>query len=417
MNSPAYSLACQIYGAFGVDPESALDALSKTPISLHCWQGDDVGGFEKKGMALGGGLAVTGHYPGKARSPEELRSDLTRALALLPGRHRVNLHASYGDVVGRGIDRDAYGIEHFQGWVDWAKAEGLGLDFNPTYFSHPLAADGLTLSHPDPRVRQFWIDHGIACRRIASEMGQQLGSPAVTNFWIPDGSKDTPIDRHGPRRRLEESLDAIFAEPIAPELNLDAVEAKLFGIGSESYVVGSHEFYLGYAITRRKLLCLDAGHFHPTENLADKISSVMSFVPGILLHASRGVRWDSDHVVALDDATRAIFEEVVRGNFLERTRIGLDFFDASINRIAAWVIGARSVLKALLLALLEPAAMLRKFEGEGDGAGRLALLEETKALPFGAVWNEHCERHGVPPGLAWLDEVRKYERETLAARK
>ena len=417
MTSPAYSLARETYGVFGVDPEAALAALSKAPISLHCWQGDDVGGFERTGMAPGGGLAVTGHYPGKARSPEELRSDLTRALTLLPGWHRVNLHASYGEVAGRGIDRDAYEIKHFQGWVDWAKAGGLGLDFNPTYFSHPLAADGLTLSHPDARVRQFWIEHGIACRRIATEMGRQLGSPAVTNFWIPDGSKDILIDRKGPRRRLEESLDAIFADLMEPELNLDAVEAKLFGIGSESYVVGSHEFYLGYAITRRKLLCLDAGHFHPTESLADKISSVLAFVPGVLLHASRGVRWDSDHVVALDDPTRAIFEEVVRGDFLSRTRIGLDFFDASINRVAAWVIGARSVLKALLLALLEPAAMLRKLEDEGDGAGRLALIEEAKALPFGAVWNEHCERHGVPPGFGWLDEVRKYERQTLAARE
>jgi len=416
MTPSAFSLARETYGALGVDPEAALDALSKVAISLHCWQGDDVCGFERLGMALGGGLAVTGQYPGKARSPEELRSDLTRALALLPGRHRVNLHASYGEVAGRGIDRDAYGIEHFQGWVDWAKAGGFGLDFNPTYFSHPLAADGLTLSHPDASVRQFWIHHGMACRRIATEMGRQIGSPTVTNFWIPDGSKDMPIDRKGPRRRLEESLDAIFTDSIAPELNLDAVEAKLFGIGSESYVVGSHEFYLGYAITRRKLLCLDAGHFHPTESLADKISGVMGFVPGVLLHASRGVRWDSDHVVVLDDATRAVFEEVVRGDFLSRTRIGLDFFDASINRIAAWVIGARSVLKALLLALLEPAAMLRKLEEDGDGAGRLALIEEAKALPFGAVWNEHCERQGAPPGLAWLDDVRKYEREILAAR-
>jgi L-rhamnose isomerase len=415
MTSPAYSLARESYGAFGVDPDAALDALSRIAISLHCWQGDDVRGFERKGMALDGGIAVTGQYPGKARSPEELRSDLAQAVALLPGKHRVNLHASYGEFTGTEIDRDAYDVEHFQGWIDWAKARGLGLDFNPTFFAHPLAAEGLTLSHPETRVRQFWIEHGIACRRIAAEMGRQLGSPTATNFWIPDGSKDIPIDRKTPRHRLEESLDAIFREPIAPELNLDAVEAKLFGIGSESYVVGSHEFYMGYAMTRRKYLCLDAGHFHPTESLADKISSVMGFVPGVLLHASRGVRWDSDHVVVLDDATRAIFEEVVRGDFLSRTRIGLDFFDASINRVAAWVIGARSVLKALLLALLEPAAMLRTLEEAGDGAGRLALLEEIKTLPFGAVWNEHCERHGVP-GWAWLDQVRKYERETLAAR-
>lgn len=417
MTTPAYSLACEAYRAHGVDPESALSALSRIPLSLHCWQGDDVGGFEKTGMELGGGLAVTGSYPGKARTADELRADLAKALSLLPGAHRVNLHASYGEFQGQRIDRDAYTIGNFQGWVDWAKSLGAGLDFNATYFAHPLAADGLTLSHPDSAVRQFWIQHGIACRHIGREMSRQLGSPTVTNFWIPDGSKDAPVDRKSPRERLSESLDAIFADPIEPELHLDAVEAKLFGIGSESYVVGSHEFYLGYAITRRKMLCLDAGHFHPTETVADKISSVLRFVPGILLHASRGVRWDSDHVVTLDDPTRAMFEEVVRGDFLSRTRIGFDFFDASINRIAAWVIGARSVQKALLLALLEPIKRLRKLEAEGDGAGRLAMMEEAKALPFGAVWNEHCERSNVPPGLGWLDEVRRYERETLSLRK
>jgi L-rhamnose isomerase len=300
--------------------------------------------------------------------------------------------------------------------VDWAKARGLGLDFNPTYFAHPLAAEGLTLTHPNQAIRQFWIEHGIACRRIGAEMGRQLGSPTVTNVWIPDGSKDQPIDRLGPRERLAQSLDTIFAEPLDPALHLDAVEAKLFGIGSESYVAGSHEFYLGYAITRKKLLCLDAGHFHPTESVADKISSVLQFVPAILLHLSRGVRWDSDHVVLLDDPTRTIFEEIVRGGFLARTHLGLDYFDASINRVAAWVIGARNALKALLLALLEPSAKLREYETRGDFTSRLALLEELKSLPFGAIWDEYCRRQDTPVGFAWLGEVKRYERDVLAQR-
>ena len=414
MSTPAFSQAVEAYAALGTDVEAALAVLAATPISLHCWQGDDVGGFESAGGAPGGGLAVTGSHPGKARTPDELRADIDQALALLPGRHRLNLHACYADISGGKVDRDAYTIEQFQGWVDWAKARGLGMDFNPSFFAHPLASDGLTLTHPDGGVRQFWIDHGIACRRIGADMARQLGSPTVTNVWIPDGSKDQPIDRKGPREQLAQSLDAIFAEPLAG--NLDAVESKLFGIGSESYVVGSHEFYLGYAITRKKLLCLDAGHFHPTESLADKVSGVLQFVPEILLHVSRGVRWDSDHVVILDDATRTIFEEVVRGGYLARTHIGLDFFDASINRIAAWVIGTRSALKALLLALLEPVEKLRALEAAGDRTTRLALLEELKTMPFGAVWDEHCRRHEVPAGAAWLDEVRRYEREVLAHR-
>ncbi len=416
MSATAFDFACDAYASLGVDPHAALATLARTPVSLHCWQGDDVGGFERAGGELGSGLAVTGNYPGKARTPDELRADLDQALSLIPGRQRLNLHACYAELGGRKIDRDAYTIAQFQGWVDWAKPRGLGMDFNPSYFSHPLASDGATLSHSDPAVRRFWIDHGTACRRIGAEMGRQLGSPVVTNVWIPDGSKDLPIDRSAPRERLASALDEIFAEPLDPALHLDAVESKLFGIGSESYVVGSHEFYLGYAITRKKLLCLDAGHFHPTESLADKISSVLQFVPEILLHVSRGVRWDSDHVVILDDATRAIFEEVVRGGFLARTHIGLDFFDASINRIAAWVIGTRSAQKALLLALLEPSAKLREHEAAGDFTSRLALLEETKSLPFGAVWDEHCRRHDTPVGPAWLAEVKRYEREVLAHR-
>ncbi len=412
----AYTSARERYTALGVDTEAALQALAGIPISLHCWQGDDVGGFERAGTQLGSGLAVTGNYPGKARTADELRSDLDKALTLIPGKHRLNLHACYAELGGKKVERTDYTIEHFQAWVDWCKTRGMGLDFNPTYFSHPLADDGFTLSHQDKGVRQYWIEHGIACRRIAAEAGRQLGNTVITNFWIPDGYKDLPVDRKAPRERLAQSLDAIFEESIDANLNRDAVESKLFGIGSESYVVGSHEFYLGYAVSRQKLYCLDAGHFHPTESLADKISSVLQFVPEILLHVSRGVRWDSDHVVLLDDATRAIMEEVVRGGFLGRTHIGLDYFDASINRIAAWVIGTRNALKALLIALLEPQAQLRQAEAAGDLTARLVLQEEARTLPFAAVWDEYCRRANVPVGTAWLEEVRTYERTVLSAR-
>lgn len=411
-----FAYATESYAALGVDVEVAFQRLSTIPISLHCWQGDDVGGFENPGGSLSGGIQATGNYPGRARSLEELRADLDAALALIPGRHRLNLHAIYADRAASGADRDALTIAHFQSWIDWARSRGLGLDFNPSYFSHPLSAGGFTLAHPEAAVREFWIAHGITCRRIAAEMGRQLDNPVVTNFWIPDGYKDLPFDRKAPRERLETSLDAIFADPVDARWNRDAVESKLFGIGSESYVVGSHEFYLGYATTRRKMYCLDAGHFHPTENLADKISSVLQFVPGLLLHVSRGVRWDSDHVVLLDDPTRGIMEELVRGDFLGRTAIGLDFFDASINRIAAWTIGTRNALKALLLALLEPTALLRAAEEAGDHTARLALLEEIKTLPFGAAWDEYCRRANVPVGRAWLDEVKSYERNVLAHR-
>jgi L-rhamnose isomerase len=416
MNS--YTLAREAYASQGVDTETALATLGRTPISLHCWQGDDVGGFERPGATLdGGGIQATGNYPGKARTIDELRRDLDHALKQVPGRHRVNLHASYADLSGKKVERNALNYSHFASWVDWCKARGLGIDFNPTYFSHPLAADGYTLAHPDAAVRRFWIEHGIACRRIGAEMGRALGSPVVTNTWIPDGSKDLPADRVGPRRRLEESLDAIFAEELRPSENLDAVECKLFGIASESFVAGSHEFYLGYAVRHRKLLCLDMGHFHPTETIADKISSVLQFVPGLLLHVSRGVRWDSDHVVLFDDPTRAVMEEVVRGGFLARTHIGLDFFDASINRIAAWVIGTRNAQKCLLAALLEPSVALREAEHQGDFTRRLALMEEAKTLPLPAVWDEFCRRSEAPVGTAWIPEVKRYEREVLSARK
>jgi len=417
MSQQNYPFAKEIYASFGVDTDAVLQKMETVPISLHCWQGDDVGGFETPDSGLtGGGIQATGSYPGKATTLKELRQDLDAALALIPGKHRLNLHACYADLEGRKMERNSYTTAQFQSWIDWCKERGLGLDFNPTFFSHPLANDGFTLSHADGAVRQYWIEHGIACRKIAADIGRQLGNKCVTNFWIPDGHKDIPADRKAPRLRLEESLDAIFKEKIDSALNVDAVESKLFGIGSESYVVGSHEFYLGYAIKNGKLICLDAGHFHPTESLADKISSVLQFVPELLLHVSRGVRWDSDHVVIADDATRSIMEELVRGDFLGRTHIRLDFFDASINRIAAWVIGSRSALKALLMALLEPTTALRQFEEAGDFTSRLALMEELKTLPVGAVWEEYCKRQNVPGGFGWLAEVKDYERKVLSVR-
>lgn len=413
--APSYQLAKARYADLGVDTDAVMDQLAQIPISLHCWQGDDVGGFENSGEGLSGGIAVTGNYPGKARTPDELRADLDQALSLIPGKHRLNLHAFYGEFGGKKVDRNEILPEHFRNWIDWAKAKGMGMDFNPTCFAHPMAADGFTLSHPDPAIRDFWVDHCIASREIAAEMGKELGSPAVTNFWVPDGYKDTPVDRLAPRQRLADSLDRVFAKEISPEHNLDAVECKLFGIGSESYVVGSHEFYMGYAIKNQKLLCLDAGHFHPTEGIADKLSSVLMFVPEVLLHVSRGVRWDSDHVVTLDDALQSITAELVRNQLLGRTHIGLDFFDASINRIAAWTIGTRNTLKALMMALLEPAS-LRESEKSGDLTARLALMEETKSLPWAAVWDAYCERQGVPVGAAWLDEVKSYESQVLSKR-
>lgn len=412
----AYELASQQYAAMGANADAAMSKLKSVAISLHCWQGDDVSGFENNGDGdIGGGLAVTGNYPGKARTADELRADLEKAYSLIPGNHRLNLHASYGEFHGS-VDRDQIGPEHFQGWMDWAKDQDVRLDFNPTYFAHKKADDGFTLSHSNAGIRQFWIDHGIACRKIAAAMGQAQGTPCITNFWIPDGYKDTPASRLQPRERLIKSLDAIFAEEIDPRLNLDAVECKLFGLGSESYVVGSHEFYLGYAISRKKLLCLDAGHFHPTEVISDKLSSVLMYLPEILLHVSRGVRWDSDHVVTLTDEVQAIAQELVRGNFLGRVHIGLDFFDASINRIAAWVIGTRNVLKSLLMAMLEPTNLLMQFEQEGDFTARLALMEELKMMPFGAIWDYYCLKSGVPAGIDWLNDVKQYENDVLSLR-
>ena len=413
--SAAYRLAHERYADLGVDVDRALKALAKIPVSLQCWQGDDVGGFENFGNTLGGGIAVTGNYPGKARTPEELRADLEKALSLIPGKHRLNLHAFYGEFGGKRVDRDEIETAHFKNWIAWAKNNGLGLDFNPTCFSHPKAADGFTLSHRDKGTRNFWIEHCRRSREIGAAMGKALGTPCVTNVWIPDGFKDTPADRQSPRERLASALDDVFKKPLSAKHNLDAVEPKLFGIGAESCTVGSHEFYLGYAITRRKLLCLDAGHFHPTESIADKISSVLLYLPEILLHVSRGVRWDSDHVVTFTDDLQAIAREIIATGHADRVHLGLDYFDASINRIAAWVIGTRNLLRALLLALLEPPA-IRAAELAGDNTARLALQEDSKSLPFGAVWDFYCESKGVPVGEAWLAEVKLYEEKVLSKR-
>ena len=411
----AYTAARERYAAFGVDTEKALARLADIAISLHCWQGDDVLGFEDPDRGLSGGIMATGTYPGRARTAAELRRDLEKAYSLIPGRHRLNLHAIYLETEAK-VPRNEIQPQHFANWVAWARENDLGLDFNPTLFSHPLADDGFTLSHADAGIRQFWIEHCIACREIGAYFGRELGTPAVTNIWIPDGYKDSPVDRAAPRQRLLEALDDVFARELDPMFNLDAVESKLFGIGSESYVVGSHEFYLGYATSRQKLLCLDAGHFHPTETISDKISAVLFYVPELLLHVSRGVRWDSDHVVTMTDDLLAITQEIVRGGYLERVHIGLDFFDASINRIAAWTIGTRNVLRTLLMALLEPLDELRKLESEGDFTSRLALLESLKGMPFGAVWDYYCSQNDVPVGFAYLDEIRSYEEQVLALR-
>ena len=411
----AYELAKERYAALGVDTDTAMQKLAEIPISLHCWQGVDVGGFEDPDRGLSGGIMATGNYPGKARTAVELRADLDKAYSLIPGTHRLNLHAIYLEA-DKKVPRNEIEPKHFANWLDWAKANNHGLDFNPTCFSHPLADDGFTLAHADDGVRQFWIEHCLASREIGAYFGRELGNTAVTNIWIPDGYKDTPVDRAAPRQRLLESLDQIFAQELDPAHNLDAVECKLFGLGSESYVVGSHEFYMGYAMSRQKVLCLDAGHFHPTETISDKISSVLLYVPELLLHVSRGVRWDSDHVVTLTDELQAMMQEIVRGSYLDRVHIGLDFFDASINRVAAWTIGTRNALRALLMALLEPVAQLREVELTGDFTARLTLLEELKGLPFGAVWDQYCLQQNVPVGIAYLDEIRAYEKQVLAHR-
>lgn len=415
--STNYEAARATFAALGVDTGAALKRLARIPISLHCWQGDDVGGFEVSETGLTGGIMATGNYPGRARTPEELRADLEMVFRLLPGRHRLALHALYAETGGKRVDRDALEPCHFQGWVDWARRAKIGLDFNGSFFSHPKSADGFTLSHPDEGVRRFWIEHGIVSRKIGAFMGRELGTPCVCNLWIPDGFKDTPVDRKAYRERLRKSLDKVFAADINPAHLLDAVEPKLFGIGSESCVIGSHEFYLAYAVENGLLLTLDTGHYHPTEVVSDKLSAVLTFLDEVLLHVSRGVRWDSDHVVSLNEELVALAQEIVRGGYENRVHVGLDYFDASINRVAAWVIGARAMLKALLIALLEPTAKLRALEEKGDYTGRLATLEDLKGLPYGAVWDHYCAASGTLPSIEWIDEVRRYEKKVLSGRK
>jgi L-rhamnose isomerase len=410
----AYAFARERFAEHGVDTDRVLYQLDEVPISIQCWQGDDVLGFESADASLTGGIQATGNYPGRARNADELRSDLEMALTLIPGAKRINLHAIYLET-DTPVERDKIEPRHFQGWIDWAKKNGLGLDFNPTCFSHPRSAQNLTLSHPDQGTRQFWIDHCIASRRISDHMGKQLKNSAVMNIWIPDGYKDTPADRLAPRKRLIAALDKILAGTNGKHHKV-AVEGKLFGIGAESYTVGSNEFYLAYAATRKTLLCLDAGHFHPTELVADKISTSLCYLHEILLHVSRPVRWDSDHVVLFDDPTIAIAQEIVRCDALKRVNIGLDYFDASINRVAAWVIGTRNFRKALLFALLEPREALTEAECRFDHTSRLALMEEAKSLPWPAVWEYYCVTKDVPYGTEWLKPIRKYEKDVLSNR-
>ncbi len=414
-NSKAFDLAREQYASLGVDVEKALKLAASTPISMHCWQGDDVLGFEGS-SGLTGGIAATGNYPGRARTPEELRCDMDKALSLLPGVHKINLHTNYLDTSEK-VDRDALAPHHFSPWVSWAKDKGLGLDFNTTFFSHEKSSGG-TLTHPDKGIREFWINHAKAVREIAAYFSRETGKTCVINHWIPDGEKEIPVDGLSPRLRLKDSLDKIFDGSPAYENIKDSVESKLFGIGAEAYTPGSHEFYMGYALSRpNMLLTLDAGHFHPTESIAAKIPALLCFLPELLLHVSRPVRWDSDHVVLLDEETRQIMREVVRADALGRVYLATDYFDASINRIMAWVTGLRSTRKALLIALLEPIERLKEIERQGDVSARLAFSQEILSLPWAAVWDELCARENVIPGAAYIQEIQTYEKVVLSKRK
>jgi len=413
----SYQLAKEQYAAFDVDTDNVLKQLDKVIISLHCWQTDDVGGFEKAGAVLGGGgIQATGNFPGKAKTIEQMRADLDKAMSLLPGKLRLNLHAIYGEFGGKLVDRDKIEPKHFQGWIDWAKERSMGLDFNCTCFSHPYADDGFTLSSKNTKIRKFWVEHTKRCREIGAEMGKQLGTPTVHNIWVPDGSKDTPVDRYTLRKLLKKSLDEIFAVEYSKKYLKDSIESKLFGIGSESMVVGSYDFYLGYAIQNNKLITLDNGHYHPTEQVGDKISSILLYVDEILLHLTRGVRWDSDHVLTLNDELMLIAQEIIRANALKRVNVGLDFFDASLNRIGAYVIGTRSAQMAFMYAMLEPFNTLVKFENEGNNFERLAFLELLKSMPFGAVYDYYCMINDDPTGQDYVNEIMKYEKNVLSKR-
>ena len=412
-----YSVAAERYAEIGADAEHAMAALAGVPISIHCWQGDDVNGLENTGAALSGGIQATGNYPGRARSFAELTADLDQALRLIPGKKRLNLHASYAVFEnGEHAERDELQPKHFRAWVEYAKTRGLGLDFNPTFFSHPMVKEGLTLSSPDDEVRAYWVRHGQACRRIAAYFAKELGTPSLCNVWIPDGLKDVPADRLTPRLRLKDSLDRIFAEKLPGVV--DSVESKVFGIGVEAYTVGSHEFYLAYAAAHPGVYdLLDNGHFHPTEMVSDKISAMLCQFDRLPLHVTRPVRWDSDHVLRLDDELKEIAAELVRCDALDKAMIGLDFFDASINRVAAWVIGARNLQKALLSALLTPHRKLAALQDEARFTELLAAQEDLKTLPFGDVWAAYCEKQGVPADGAWYPQVAQYEQTVLKARQ
>lgn len=413
----AYKVAKEQYATLGVDTDKVIAQMNDLAISLHCWQTDDVGGFEKADAVLGGGgIQATGNFPGKARTIEQMRADLDKAMSLLPGKLRLNLHAIYGEFGGKKVDRDEIEVKHYQGWIDWAKQRNIGLDFNCTCFSHPLADDGYTLSAKDEKIRSFWVEHTKRCRAIAAEMGRQLGTPSVHNIWIPDGSKDTPVDRNTLRKQLKKSLDEIFAVKYPKDQLKDSVESKLFGIGSESMVVGSHDFYLGYAIQNNTMITLDNGHFHPTELVGDKVSSILLFVDELLLHLTRGVRWDSDHVLTFNEELLLIAQEIVRCNALKRVNIGLDFFDASLNRIGAYVIGTRSAQMGFMYALLEPREKLVEFENKGRNFERLAYLELLKTMPFSAVYDYYCMQNDVVTGQDYINEILKYEKEVLSKR-
>ncbi len=413
----AYDLAKVQYSEYGVNTDEAINVLKNVQISLHCWQTDDVGGFEKSDSSLsGGGIQVTGNYPGKAKSIVQMKQDIEKVLTLLPGKKRLNLHAMYGDFGGVFVDRDKIEPKHFQSWIDWAKKMGIGLDFNCTCFSHPKAADGFTLSSKNEDNRKFWIEHVKKCRQIGAEMGKQLGIPVVHNLWIPDGSKDNPVDRYSHRALLKDSLDQIFKIKYSKEFLKDAVESKLFGIGAEAMTVGSHDFYLSYAAKNDLMICLDSGHFHPTEQVGDKISACLLFFDELLLHVTRPMRWDSDHVVILNDDIIMIAQEIVRCNALNRVHIGLDYFDASMNRIGAYVVGTRAMQQALLQALLEPIEILKKHENAGKSFERLAILEGMKIMPFGAIWNYFCLTEGTFSGDDYIAEIQTYEKEILSKR-
>lgn len=413
----AYELAREQYAEIGIDTDKAIERLKSIPISIHCWQGDDVAGFENLDGSLDGGLAVTGNYPGKAKTPDQLRADMNFAFSLIPGPKKANIHAFYSEPKAVKVDRDSINADCFTEWADWAVEQKIGLDFNPTCFSHPKSSDGLTLSHPDEGIRQFWIDHCIKSREISEFLGKRTGIRSVNNIWVPDGYKDNCYDKVAPRARLLDSLNKIEAKKLDPKYTKDAVESKVFAVGVEAFTVGSHEFYMGYGMKNPDVMvCLDAGHFHPTEVISNKISSLLLFSDEILLHVSRPMRWDSDHVVILDDELQAIAQEVIRNDFEKRVNIALDFFDASINRIAAWVIGSRNTQKALLKAMLEPIDLLKKAEYSFDYTTRLALTEEYKTYPAGAVWDYYCEQMGVPTRDKWLETVRAYERDVLIKR-